>query len=112
MKLPKRIQVGPFTYTVVVDKAAMDALCRAGRTELLGRCDEAQLTIHVEPDQADGQKRDTVLHETLHALVASTGLAEQLDGDLEELIVRALSTAVLDTLRRNPKLVAFLLADG
>lgn len=49
----------------------------------------------------------TLLHEALHAVWSTTGL-RQLDNDLEEQVVVGLAPLLLDTLKRNPDLVAFL----
>ena len=105
---PATIQVGPFTYTVHVDKARMNQACRDDHTDLLGRCEHRTLDIDIDPDQAPGQMADTLLHELLHALTDVTGLANEWDEDREEAVVRRLSPVLLDTLRRNPALVAYL----
>jgi hypothetical protein len=110
MKPPKRINVGPFVYDVTFDRATMDARVREESTALIGHHDGAVLTIDIDPDQAVGQARDTLLHELLHAIADVTGLSEAW-GDREEEFVGRLSPAILDTLRRNPKLVRYLIAD-
>lgn len=55
--------------------------------------------------------RDTLLHETLHAIIAQTGLSESpgpLHGDAEEQVVRALTPLLLHVLRENKNLIQFL----
>jgi hypothetical protein len=57
------------------------------------------------------QTQDTLLHETLHAIIAKTGLREAggpLHGDAEEQVVQALTPMLLHMLRDNPGLVGFL----
>lgn len=110
MRPPKRIHVGPFEYRVTFDEQAMTARCRAEATELLGHCDTGHLVIDVDPGQPVGQARDTTMHEALHAIVDLTGLNHAW-GDSEEDFICRLSPAILDLLRRNPKLVAYLTAD-
>lgn len=51
--------------------------------------------------------RDTMLHEVLHTCTRMVGLDEELGDKTEEQVVARL-TALLDVLRRNPKLVSFL----
>lgn len=61
-----------------------------------------RLRIEVRADQADGSKRDTVLHEVLHAIHSLLGM------EVEESLVHALTPVLLDVLRANPELVSFL----
>lgn len=109
-KPPKRIVVGPFTYRVTHDRATMNARCRTEGGDLMGSAEHRSLTIDLDPDQAPGQKRDTVLHEVLHTITEMTGLALVWGNDDEDFI-RRISPVLLDVLRRNPKLVGFLTAD-
>lgn len=66
--------------------------------------------IIIDPDVR--QVRDTLLHETLHAIIAQTGLSETpgpLHGDAEEQVVRALTPLLLHVLRENKNLIQFLI---
>ena len=57
------------------------------------------------------QVQDTLLHETLHALIHQTALAETggpLHGEAEEQVVRALTPLLLHLMRENPALIQFL----
>ncbi len=108
MKLPRRIHVGPHIYSVVCDAAAMAAECRDAGEDLVGRCSHRTLTIHIEPDQARSQMRDTLLHEVLHAVANMTALDGEWGDEREEEVILRLAPALLDVLRRNPRLVAFL----
>lgn len=110
MKPPRKIHVGPHTYRVVHDSAAMNAECRDAGTDLLGRCSHIEQKIHIEPKQHPSQKRDTVLHEVLHAVASLTALSSDWGDEREEEIVLRLTPALLDVLRRNPRLVAYLTA--
>lgn len=90
-----------------------EAIAHASRKEgepLYGLYHDGQIII----DPHIRQLRDTLLHETLHALVAQTGLAEAggpLHGDAEEQVIRALAPLLLHLLAENPRLVQFLV-DG
>lgn len=80
----------------------------------LGVCQFYENRIAVSTGQAVSQERDTLLHEVLHALVRANRLHRAPFGplgnhDKEELAVALLATSLLDTLRRNPSLAAFLL---
>lgn len=80
---------------------------------LLGACYFYENRIEVKSGQPASQERDAVLHEVLHALVRVSRLhhppAPLANYDKEELVVANLTTQLLDTLRRNPRLVAYLL---
>jgi hypothetical protein len=104
MKPPAKIVVGPFDYAVTLEE--MDEPAALGRTN----CNLS--TIKLDSRQSDSILRGTALHEVLHACVAATALpsADFWTEAAEEAVVRALEPVLLDVLRRNPKLVAFLLA--
>lgn len=109
--IPAHVQVGPHRYTVVADAAKADEL-----NTNHGQTDNRLARIVIHPGQARTQLRDTLLHETLHAILDGAGMANDgvsvsLPGD-EELVVSRLSPLLLDTLRRNPDLVAVLLEDA
>lgn len=68
--------------------------------------------IALSTSQGDDMRRRTLLHELFHAIFEAVAVTEQLnhhDVKLEERIVKAISGVTLDTLRRNPALVMFLL---
>lgn len=114
--MPERIQVGPHRYTVEATEAAI-AKARAGGPgpSLMGQHDSHDLTIVLAPDLPASQQADTLLHELLHAVMAHSGidavLTNERDG-LDEQVVMAVTALLLDTLQRNPDLVAFLTADA
>jgi hypothetical protein len=59
--------------------------------------------------QGPHQERDTVLHETLHAILRMTGHKEDFKShESEETTIYAMSTALLGVLRGNPHLVDWL----
>jgi hypothetical protein len=67
--------------------------------------------IIVSPDNPDIEK-ETLLHETLHAIIDQTALATDggpLTGDNEEQVVRTLSPLIYHTLRTNAQLVKWLI---
>lgn len=106
-RCPDEIAVGPYRVRVVEDQAAIDRRSVEEHGRLLGHYDETTTTITLTPDLGEHIRVETLLHELLHALTAMTGLADEL-GDDDEKIVRRLSPALLDTLRRNPHLVSYL----
>lgn len=111
MRLPEVIRVGPHRYKVGADRARMNDICRKESRDLLGHCNHWTLEITIEPTLAGDQKAETLLHEVLHAVVTVTGLGDEWGADKEEAAVNRLSPVILDVLRRNPRLVAYLTAE-
>jgi hypothetical protein len=106
--LPATIEVGPFTYTVTTDRTDVLEECHERDARLLGHTDNNTLAIWIAPDYPAGAKRDTILHETLHAILHVTHLDADIEDD--EAFVRRLTPPLLDLLRSNPELVAYLTA--
>lgn len=108
MRPPQHLQVGPYRYRVTTDEDAIAHKSVEQQTTLLGHTDPNALVILLNLGKsAPGNERDTLLHECLHALFAQTGQATDMQDD-EEQFVRRLTPALLDLLRRNPRLVAYL----
>lgn len=108
--VPDIITVGAARYAVIVDdaaitKAALEMGCVGGK--LCGHHNQAELKITLHPNQPPDGARDSLLHELIHALAAQTDVNRDW-GDLEEGFVSRLTPALLDVLRRNPRLVQFL----
>ena len=106
--LPDHVQVGPMRYTLAVNQAAINT---EGH-EAFGRTHHKAQTIQLAEGQGADQEADTVLHETLHACFAISGIGASVSTAEEERIVAAISPLLLDTLRRNPELVAYLLGEA
>lgn len=98
--LPQSIQVGAISYSVVVDNGVIS---RGNAADI----DYEQATIHVNAISASTVLVSALLHEVLHAIWHLGNLAA-FEGDVEKTL-GALDGLLLDTLRRNPDLVAFLL---
>jgi hypothetical protein len=71
-----------------------------------GECFCDQCHIEVASYQCDHQKRDTLLHEVMHAV------DHEMDCDMKEEQIRRMATGLLAVLRQNPAFVAFLTADA
>lgn len=108
MRPPKYVHIGPFRYQILVDQSKCDRASVEQGQNQLGECDAETGTILISPKLGPVQKAETVLHEILHALTDMTGVAAQLTSDTEEIVVRSLSPALLDLIKRNPSLVRFL----
>ena len=99
---PRRIKVGAFDYTVEHNPQALEDV--GGDAALWN----AQLRIAVNKDQAPGYLRDSLLHELLHACYQQSGLYDPEKKEYEERVVSHMTPRILDVLRANPRLVAWL----
>lgn len=101
--LPAAVVIGPYRVTITPDMGQASALdCDACIS--LG-----QQQMIVRPGYGYDYTAVSVFHEVLHGVFKIVGLQDL--HEVEERIVDSLSAALLDTLRRNPALVAFLM-DG
>ena len=107
-EIPEALMIGPHCYEVRTDDRTLRDLRSDSDT---GRCRPDDLTIDVDPDHPLTIIAETLLHEALHACIAQAGLIGVLaecEDELEERIVLTVSPVLLDALRSNPELVAFL----
>ena len=104
MNPPKTIKVSPFVFEVVHDP---DQLSNSQGDAMI---DRNQLKVYINRDRPDGNLRDDILHELLHAVYGQTPLFSNSDhgAEQEERIIAALSPRILAVLRENPRLVAWL----
>lgn len=115
-KRPTELRVGPRVYTVHWSQEAWDSVrlnddLPEGQ---MGRTKHFPLEVWVRPDLHPAQQRETLLHEILHC-VFSTYLPEMSNvkdlSNLEEFLVDGLDVPLLQVLRDNPKVLAWLVAD-
>lgn len=104
---PKKVKVGPHDY--VIEKMTTD-LVQASNA--VGACLEVESKIIYDPGQSQGQVRDTILHELLHAVWGQTYMDKKYDDNAPdsegELMIHELAPRILALLRDNPALVKFL----
>lgn len=110
MPLPTSLRVGPYEIEVRCSEAAIDHA--SAKSEVY--CDGASLTrkgwIAVRPSITESAKREVLLHEVMHAVWFVAG--RRTDKIDDEAAVSILAPTLLDTLRRNPELTAYLMADS
>ncbi len=99
-RIPTTLRVGPLRYQIVRDSQRLPS-------DHWGMTDKARQVVALSPDQSDQRTRLTLLHEILHALADITNL-DGIDPSVEERLVTQLAPALLDLLRENPGLVAYL----
>lgn len=103
-EIPSSVQVGPYRFAVTQDQVAYERKAVADHAATWGYIEYGRLRIILNPDQAEDHMRVTLLHEILHAVEDVT---DQRHHRTEE-IIRQLAAPLLDVLRRNPDLVAYL----
>lgn len=98
-KYPKKIKVGPYTYTVQLypDSTISDH----------GACVYAHQTIFINPNQHPDRAGDTLLHEVLHAIWDLSGFDVMPDLH-EETVVRSFASWLSQVLKDNPELTKFV----
>jgi hypothetical protein len=100
--LPKSILICGQRFTVEI----LPAKDMPGLDDAFGASRLIRQSIQLRADQGPDQQRDTLLHETIH-MVAQ--LVDVEGKKFDERTVNVLATQLLDTLRRNPDLVAYLM---
>ena len=105
-KPPRKIKVGYLTFTCA---ELPEHDCEVETGSEYGECDAASLQIIVNRELNSQVKRETVLHEVLHAAIYAATSAQQMTTEQEEKLVWPLSPILLQVLRDNPHLVRFLL---
>jgi hypothetical protein len=106
MELPDRVDIGPIAYRVTTDRSTINQATVDSHISFYANIRFGEADILIDDKQMPGHQRLTLLHEVLHGCFHIT----MLDKKWEETAVRLLAGPLLDTLRRNPDLVAFLLA--
>lgn len=102
-ELPSELKVGPFRYTV----SRSPAENHLSEGQRIGASDHKSLEIALLDGLARDAEAETLMHEVLHCAVNVAG--KPLTYEDEEAAVRAMSAPLLDILRSNPELVAYLL---
>lgn len=103
-ELPTQIAIGPFVYRVTDDRAAFAQLVVEDMHSTWGYIRYGEERIILNPNQSAGHMRLALLHECLHGCWHLTDR----EHDDDEKAVLTLAAALLDMLRRNPDLVAYL----
>lgn len=94
----------PTMPSEVVIAGRVYALVETRLRETLGNCDNTNQILQVDGGQHEFSKKDTVLHEVLHAI------DDAIQSELSERQVRSVTTALLDMMRRNPAFMNWLVS--
>lgn len=106
--LPEQVDVGAVTFRLFVTELEDPR----GEDRVLGLTDTDRARVRLNEDMPTSQRRTVLWHELGHAAWHVAGLDESPTvKDHEETVLAALAPLQLLILRRNPDLVAYLLAD-
>lgn len=70
MNIPRKVKVGPYTYTVVRKREIKEE----GK-EMLGLCDREKHAIYMTSGMEKKKEKEVFLHECLHAIEDSYGIS-------------------------------------
>ena len=104
-EMPTSVQIGPYRLRITQDPSDYAKKAVADGQKCWGWIEYGQLRIVIDPDQAEDHKRVALLHEVLHGIEDISDQRHKHD----ELLIRQLAAVLVDTLRRNPDLAAWLL---
>ena len=105
-EMPEQVEVAALVYDVrVID------MSRIGDGNLWGQARLGQLVMEIETTLPPLRKKDSLFHEVMHTIWHSYAPYGEFSSSDEEYIVNAMAHGVFQVLRRNPKLVAYLLSD-
>lgn len=101
--LPGRVKIGPVVYEIHYEKNPVGADEDGKAVWLNWRCRINEASIMLDSTLADDMKPVVLLHETMHAILEQAGVE-----DHPESLVKALGYGIVQMLRENPELVAYL----
>jgi hypothetical protein len=111
VKRPTWVQVGLHRFTIRWDQAAMDRQrVLEGETRLDGQVRYSDCTITISSEQAPTMQREVLFHELIHAVLSITGGNEFPKKASVDTILTRFDGVLLDVLRRNPHVTAWLMA--
>ena len=97
MRLPKKIKIGCYTYTI----KTWDNVGDEG--DFYGSCSNRYHIIHISTRYSDEKVHAILLHEILHAIWHVWSLEDE---DNEERTIQALTHGQIAVINDNPKLLA------
>lgn len=106
--MPDTVAIGPYTFTLTSAGDAWTANPKAETASMYGHTDMEHTQILLHPNCAPTLGRTIVVHEVLHAVAFTAGHSDQRKRTEEDWVLMV-APLLLDTLRRNPALTAYLL---
>lgn len=101
-KVPSKVKLSGRTITVKERDTFDD-----GRH---GHFDYFNQMIEYSEDITDALAASTIIHELLHAMISNSHLRHKLSRDLEEEVVLAFESSLVDLINNNPKLIKYFMS--
>jgi Zn-dependent peptidase ImmA (M78 family) len=108
--MPAKITVGPLAYDLTTYGDAWVEHPKAEPAEMYGYTDHERGQILIHPNTTPQMRKVTTLHEVMHSVAFAAGQLDNRKRSEEDWVVMV-APLLLDTLKRNPALAAYLLAD-
>ena len=84
MKLPKKIIIGPHVYKIKCNKESSQVLKGTGN---VGECHTKTATIYIAPGLSSSGKKETIIHEILHAIWDLSPLREEIVTEEQAILI-------------------------
>jgi Zn-dependent peptidase ImmA (M78 family) len=106
----KSVKVGAYTYQIIWGPEADHEMQQSEKSfAFCGLADHTKLCIYVGDHRAEGKKRNTLLHEIVHAIHVTYGLDDDLHKARSEHYVEVMAMALQSLMVDNPDLIKELL---
>lgn len=109
MPMPKSVKVGPLTYTIQHDHAAVVEYTKTDGTDVYGCCQNRICNMLIDEGYPLAREQTALLHELVHAIHCVADLAEWNLKTDDDHYVRLFSGTLLDVFQCNPDLVNYLM---
>lgn len=105
----EHLKVSPHsTIPNVYDEAKDNWVHEPDGIDALGLTDVDAQVIEIETLVGLDIQKDTLLHEALHAMLATAGMRDAIDSEVEERVVKRLSPILRLFLKENPHVYTYL----
>lgn len=111
--MPKSVRIGTVRYRVHCDPETTKKTREFEKMEWLqGRYKSVESSIVIADDLAPDNQQETLMHEVIHGIIWHAGLEDVFKKGADEGAVQAIALCLLNLLRDNPDLIAYLVSDG
>lgn len=115
-------KIGPFKYKIIFDKKMLQKIDEQEGDQIIsaGRCDHQSQQIIIDPNLHEQSIKETIIHETLHAMFYHGGISQLLcqtlenagtdlgGEEMEEQIISMLSPLLYGHLQENEMIIEYL----
>ena len=98
----RRVRIGYLDYSLVFN----EGMAEAG--DFKGQIDYDKGTIIIRPSLNQQQQAQTLFHEIIHGVISNSRLSKVIRHDWQEAFVDVLASGIVQVIRDNPALVAWV----